>query len=124
MSADKQVGEFAFKAVTFTVTPGQASGVQIQANFEGTSTGFGHTLGTMTVLIAGDKHGRWEWCGANFPAVGCSLTGRAQGNFGDAGPNRWRTQGLLTVSDGQTRLVDGELDLVERSWTGRLFERG
>lgn len=124
MSKVIQIGEFSFKASTFTLRPGQAGGVILEVNLEGTSTGFGLTLGTLTALIAGQKHGSWEWCGANFPETGCGLTGRGQGSFGDAGPNRWRTRGLLTISDGHCCVIDGELDLATRCWTGGMFERG
>lgn len=124
MSNTRQIGEFAFKAVTFTFRPGRAGGVIVEGNFEGTSTGFGLTLGTMTVVIAGNKNGSWEWCGANFPEGGCSLTGSGQGTFGDGGANCWRTRGLLTISDGRSCVIDGELDLVGRTWNGRMFERG
>ncbi|MGQ0698850.1 MAG: hypothetical protein ACT4PZ_11490 [Panacagrimonas sp.] len=123
MNTAKQIGDFSFKAATFACTPGQAGGVLIQANCEGTATGFGLTLGTMTVSRSGQSCGTWTWCATNFPDSGVSVTGTGQGTLSDLGSNRWRTHGLLTISDGRTCVVDGELDLATRSWNGRLFER-
>lgn len=123
MSTENRIGEFTFKATSFTVVPGRAGTVSIQANFEGQSVGFGVTLGTMTLQRSGQSCGTWTWCATNFPDGGESLTGMAQGAVSDLGTHRWRTQGLLTLSDGRECLVDGELDLATRSWNGRLSGR-
>ncbi|MGQ0621965.1 MAG: hypothetical protein ACT4QA_18940 [Panacagrimonas sp.] len=124
MNTPRQIGDFSFKASTFTCTPVLAGGVLVQANFEGTATGFGMTLGTMTVSRSGQNCAAWTWCATNFPDIGAGVTGTGQGTLSDLGANRWRTQGLLTLSDGRASVVDGELDLATRSWNGRLFERG
>lgn len=119
----KQIGEFAFKAITFIVTPGLAGTVQMQATFEGSATGFGLTLGTMTVSCSGPGSGIWDWCGVNYPDSGECVSGTAQGHFNDRGAKRWHTRGVLTVSDGRSSVVDGEFDLTARTWNGRLLER-
>lgn len=123
MSASRQIGEFSFKIVTFVLTPGHAGTLRMQATLEGSTTGFGLTLGTMTVSCAGPGMGTWDWCGANYPDCGPCVTGTAQGHFNDTGAKHWHTRGLLTLSDGRASLVDGDFDLTARTWIGRLHER-
>jgi hypothetical protein len=119
----KQVGEFSFKAITFILTPGHAGTVQMQVTFEGSATGFGLTLGTMTVTCTGPDTGQWTWCAANYPDTGPGVNGSGQGQFRDVGSKRWHTRGLLCISDGCSCLVDGAFDLHARTWSGRLLER-
>lgn len=119
----KQIGEFGFKAITFILTPGQAGTVQMQVTFEGSATGFGLTLGTMTVSCTGPDTGQWSWCGANYPDTGPGVSGSGQGQFRDMGSKRWHTRGLISISNGCSCLVDGTFDLNARTWSGQLLER-
>ena len=123
MASGKQIGEFSLKATTFTITPGPAGSVLVQVNFEGPATGFGVVLGTMTAVSAGQKSGTWSWCAAAYLDNGDSVTGNGHGTFNSGGPNRWRTQGFIQISDGRTLASEGELDLATRMWSGKLFER-
>jgi hypothetical protein len=123
MASGKQVGEFSLKATTFTLTPGPAGSVLVQANFEGPATGFGTVLGTLTAASAGQKNGTWSWCAAAYLDNGDSVTGNGQGTFSSGGSNRWRTQGFIQISDGRIITSEGELDLATRTWSGKLLER-
>ncbi len=123
MASGKQTGEFSLKATTFTFTPGPAGSVLVQMNCEGSATGFGVVLGTLTAVSAGQKSGTWSWCSAAYLDNGDSVTGNGQGTFQSGGLNRWRTQGVVQISDGRMVGVEGELDLATRSWNGQLFER-
>ncbi|MGQ0621972.1 MAG: hypothetical protein ACT4QA_18980 [Panacagrimonas sp.] len=123
MATAKQIGEFSLKGITMTFSPGPAASTLVQVNLEGTATGFDFTAGTFTACSAGQKAGTWTWCAASYPDSGDSVTGRGEGVFSTAGANRWRTQGILTISDGRSCVLDGELELASRSWNGRMFER-
>lgn len=123
MATGQPIGEFSFKATSFTFTPGPAGSVLVQANFEGTATGFGTVLGTLTAVSAGQKSGTWSWCAAAYLDNGDSVTGNGQGVFQSDKPNHWRTQGVVAISDGRAIPIEGDLDLATRSWTGQLFER-
>lgn len=46
--AGKQIGEFTSKLTSITLSPGPAGSILIQGNAEGTATGFGQVLGTLT----------------------------------------------------------------------------
>lgn len=93
----------------------------MHVNFEGTATGFGVVLGTMTATSAGQKNGTWSWCSAAYLDNGDSVTGNGQGTYSSGGPNRWRTQGFIQISDGRTIRTEGELELATRVWSGKLF---
>lgn len=121
MSEIQAIGEFSFRAITFILTPGLAGTVQMQVTFEGSATGFGLTLGTMTVICTGPASGEWTWCAANYPDSGEGVCGSGKGSFKDLGAKHWRTRGLLTISDGRSALVEGEFDLNARTWNGQLF---
>ena len=57
MASPKAVGEFSFKAITVTYSPGPAGSVLAQVNWEGTATGFGAVFATAT-YVGGSQ--RWE----------------------------------------------------------------
>lgn len=116
-------GDFSFTATSFTVLPGPPGAVQMQVNFQGLCSSFGFTLGTMNLSRHGPSFGAWSCCIATFPEGADGLTGTAQGSVSSLAPNRWRTQGLATLSDGREFRVDGELDLGSRTWIGQLRPR-
>jgi hypothetical protein len=123
MAAGKPIGEYSLKATSLTLTPGPGGSVLVQANYEGTGTGFGTVLGTLTAASAGQKSGTWSWCAVAYLENGDSVTGTGQGSFQSDKPNHWQTQGIINISDGRTIALEGEIDLATRSWTGKLFER-
>lgn len=53
---------------------------------------------------------------------GDSIRGIAHGTQESSGVHKWRTRGIERLSDGRTVALEGEIDLAERSWTGKLFE--
>jgi len=122
MAGGKEIGEFSLKVTTLTYTPGPAGSILVQANCEGTATGFGAVLGTATFVSAGMKSATWSWCGAAYLDNGDSLTGNGQGTIESGGRHKWRSQGFNHLSDGRTVRIEGEIDLATRSWTGKLYE--
>lgn len=122
MSDDAPIGEFSFRAITFIMTPGHAGTVTMQVTFEGTATGYGLTLGTLTVTCSGPDCGQWTWCGANYLDAGEIITATGKGGFKDLGTTRrWHTRGLVNASNGHSALVEGDFDLNARTWVGRLL---
>jgi len=116
----KQLGEFSSKFTTLTISPGPAGSILIQGNAEGTATGLGTTITTATFV--GAKSGTYGSVGIAALDNGESLAGRGSGTFDTVGKHRWRTQGCLEMSDGRKVMTEGELDLANRSWNGRIFE--
>ncbi len=121
MAWGKQIGEFAFKFTSLTLTPGPAGSVLVQGNCEGPVTGFGTVLGTATFV--GRKSGTFSWCASAYLDNGEQPSGTGPGTFESIGIHRWRTQGFVQISDGRTVASEGEIDLSTRSWNGKLYEK-
>lgn len=124
MTTKQVITEVSLKASSFSFSPGPTGGVIVQANFEGTATGFGTVCGTMNASPAGQPSGTWDWCGVTYPETGDSLTGAAHGTFSKSGANRWATKGVLQISDGRVGQWEGELDLATRVWSGKVYSAG
>jgi hypothetical protein len=80
MASGKAIGEFSFKAITATHSPGPAGSVLDQVNWEGTATGFGAVFSTAT-YVGGPKNGTFSECGTAYLDNGDGLSGISQGNL-------------------------------------------
>ena len=118
--AGKQIGEFSFKFTTFVNIPGPAD-VLRQVTWEGAASGFG-TVFTTTTFSGSSKAGTFAEHGTAFMDNGDFLHGSGQGTYENIGKHRWKTAGFLQLSDGRRISTEGEIDLAERSWKGKLFE--
>jgi hypothetical protein len=114
--ADKQSGEYSFKVTSFTLTPGPTGSIPVQCNCEGTATGYGTVLGTLTAV--GGNSGTLTWCAQAFLENGDRRLITGSGTYESSGNNRWRTELVLQVSDGHRVLGAGEFDLASHSWSG------
>jgi hypothetical protein len=63
-AGNQQSGEYSFKFTSFTLTPGPGYSIVIQGNCEGTGTGYGTGLCTMTAV--GGNSGTVSWCARHF----------------------------------------------------------
>lgn len=121
MATIEAIGEFSFKAVTVTYSPGPAGSLLAQANWEGTATGFGAVFVTAT-YVGGPKGGTYSDCAAAYLDNGDALTVTGQGTTESVGKHRWRTLGFVQISDGRRLVSEGEIDLAARSWKGKISE--
>jgi|ERR1051326_1545746 hypothetical protein len=119
--APGKTGEYSLKSTSITVSPGPAGSTLSQVNFEGTATGFGAVLGT--AIFVGDKSGTYSWCAQAYLDSGETLSGNGPGTFESTARHKWRTRGIVTLSDGRALNTEGDIDLATRSWTGVLSER-
>ena len=119
--ASKASGEFSFKAITATYSPGPAGGVLSQVNWEGTVSGFGAAFGTAT-YSGGPKGGSYSMCGQVFMDDGDVLTSIGKGTYEAVGKHRWRTRSVTEISDGRRTRSEGEIDLASRSCKGTFSE--
>jgi len=120
MASGKVIGEYSLKFTSFTLTPGPAGSILIGGNYEGTATGYGTVLGTLTAV--GGKSGTLSLCGMNYLDSGDQVSASGSGAYDSIGKHRWRTQILVQVSDGRTVPIEGEVDLTSRSWNGKMFQ--
>ena len=120
MAKGKLQGEFSLKFTSLTLTPGPAASTVIQGNCEGSATGYGTVIGT--VAFVGGKSGTFSGCWAAYLDNGEQLSATEPGTYESSGKHRWRTQGVVHISDGISIVSEGEIDLATRSWTGKNFE--
>ncbi len=121
MNKGKQLGEIALKCTTLTVTPGPAGSPILTGNYEGSAPGLGTTV--VTGSFAGHHSGTFIAHGYSFGEDGETTHGTATGQYEKTALNRWRTSGILQRSTGETRIVEGEMDLATRTWTVRHYEK-
>jgi hypothetical protein len=121
MAKGKELADFSMNLTTITFSPGPGGSVLNEGNFEGTATGgFGTVAGTATFV--GGKSGTFSYCGTAWLDSGDELTSTGSGSYESSGKHHWQTQGVLQLSDGSTVVSEGEIDLAERSWTGKVSE--
>ncbi len=114
----KEIGEFSLKATSFTVGDGTFS-----ANWEGTATGFGDVVGTLTARgEPGAEFGTCSWRSASFLENGDQVQAAGEGTWRSIGKHRFQLRFVHAISDGRTVLADGVADMASRSFTGKLFD--
>jgi len=120
MAIGKEIGDFSFKS-TSTSYAEDGSGVQI--DLDGTATGYGTVLGTLSLRSEpGAKAGSCSWRGQGFLENGEIVVGAGEGNWEEIGKHQWRTRMVVTTSDGGTHASDGQLDLASRTLKGKMLE--
>ena len=114
----KEIGDFSLKATSFTVGDDSMS-----ANFEGTATGFGDVVGTLTARgEPGAEFGTCSWRSASFLENGDSSQAAGEGTWQKIGKHRFQIRFTHAISDGRTVLSDGVVDVASRSFNGKLFD--
>jgi hypothetical protein len=121
MASGKPIGEFSFKMINMTNTPGPAGSMLVQVNWEGPVTGFGVVYETAT-FVGGGKDGTFSLAGQGFLDNGEVLSGTGQGTYESKGKHRWSTASIIQISDGRRISSVGEIDLAARTWKGKNSE--
>jgi hypothetical protein len=119
----KKAAEFSLKStsVTYNEIPG---GGETEVNLEGTATGFGTVLGTLSLWADGPgaDSGRSSWVGSGYLENGEVVQGTGDGFFEKVGKHKWRVRSVVRVSSGALLLSDGVISLDGRSYKGMLTE--
>jgi len=125
MAVGKQYGEFMYKSTSVTHSATKTERL-VQANCEGTVTISGVThpsLGTLTAYVTPEaKSGRCSWVGVLYLNTGEEIHNTGEGTWEKIGAYKWRVRSFLYRSDGITRLLEGEVDLATRSYSGAAYE--
>jgi len=120
MAIGKQIGEFTLKAITSTYA---LEGNSVQVNLDGTATGYGTVLGTLTFRgEPGAKSGMLSWRGQGFLDNGANVAGFGEGTWEESGKHKWRTRLVVATTDGNVHASDGVLDLGTRTLSGKMLE--
>jgi hypothetical protein len=93
-------------------------------NMEGTVTGGwdGTVLLTMIATTPDIKNGTYTSSAAVYLEDGSIITGNGGGVFAALGGHKWQTNGVDLLSDGSRIAVEGEIDLANRSYNGKIYE--
>lgn len=125
MALGKQIGEFSLNMEACIYTPGPGQNYTAQVSFSGPVTGeiAGTHRGTLTVVTApGAKVGTYTYCGVTYRANGDAVALTSQGTSENIGNNKRRLRGVNLTSDDRIAAVEGEADVVEGTFTGKVFE--
>lgn len=120
MAIGKELGDFSLN-ITSSVFADDGSSVQVNA--DGTGSGFGTILGTLTFRgDPGAKAGLASWRGSGFLDNGDQVQGIGDGIWQEIGKHQWRIRAAVLISDGQILATDGTVDLASRSYKGKLLD--
>ncbi len=99
--------------------------VLLQGNCEGPATVREQpaTVLVTTTFVGGGKSGTYSSCSQVYLDDGEVVRADGSGSYESVGKHRWRTQGFVQSSTGDSAVNDGEIDLASRSWTGKLLEK-
>lgn len=124
MAISEPVGEFSLTSTGVTVIANPSGGGSNQVNVEGTATGYGTVVGTLTFQTdAPDAAGgSCTWAGQGYLEDGTSVGGAGQGVFTALGNHKWRVRLLMQISNGTLLVTDGEMSLDGRSYQGQICE--
>jgi hypothetical protein len=121
--ADKAM-EFSFKSTSITCAQLPDGGGVTHVNLEGTATGFGTVLGTLSFFAdtQGAAGGRTHWVGTAYLDNGDEVYGASHGVWEKSGKHKWRVRGTLPTSTGAVYQTDGVISLDGRTCKGALEE--
>jgi hypothetical protein len=124
MAIGEPVGEFSLTSTGVTVAATPDGGGSNAVNFEGTATGFGTVMGTLTFLSEAPdaKGGQVTWMGQGYLENGDRVGGAGNGVFEEIGNQKWRVRLCIAITDGSVILSDGEVHLDGRSYNGTIQE--
>jgi hypothetical protein len=122
MQKGKQLGEYSFKATSNRV---REDG-KLEINWEGTATGFGVVVATMTVTVGDGKSGQYDQYGISYRDDGTITTARHEsGEYKSIGKHKWATTGVIKIkADGRelTVVEEGTMELATKTWNGKVYE--
>ena len=125
MAVGKEIGAFDLTSTSVSLTPGKGHSVTAHVNYEGKVTGeiAGRVLTTMTIESADGKDGTYKICTRFFMHGGEVLDSKSEGETTSLGGLKWRVAGVGTQSSGRSTAIQGEVDLENHTYVGKLFER-
>jgi hypothetical protein len=118
MKKGKQLGEYSFKATSNRVREDD----KLEINFEGTVSGFGFVINTMTVTVGDGKRGRYDLREVSYRDDGTIATASSEkGEYNSTGKFKWDTTGVIKV-EGRAFIEEGTMELATKTWSGKYYE--
>lgn len=118
MQKGKQLGEYSFKSTSNRV---REDG-KLEINCEGTVTGFGFVVNTLTVTVGDGNSGQYDVHEVCYRDDGTIVTASSEdGVYKSIGKFKWATTGVIKA-DGRAFIEEGTMELTTRSWSGTFYE--
>jgi hypothetical protein len=122
MTKGKQLGEYSCKSNSHRI---REDG-KLEINWEGTATGFGVIISTMTVATG--EVGQYQSIGVAYLDDGTITSpSRGEGEYKSIGKHKWATTGMLKGEMGGREFIiveEGTVELVAATWhwSGKFYE--
>jgi hypothetical protein len=114
----KQLGDYSFKATFNRVRDDD----KLEINWEGTVTGFGFVVTTMTVTVGDGQTGQYSVHEVAYRDDGSIVSANSEGGtYKSTGKFKWATTGVIKA-DGRAFVEEGVMELAARTWIGRFYE--
>jgi hypothetical protein len=117
-----RLGQYSFKSNSSRV----CDDGKLEINWEGTATGFGVVISTMTVMVGDGKSGHYDQYGVSYRDDGTVTTSSNEsGEYKSIGTHKWATTGVLKIkADGRELIVieEGTMELATKTWNGNVYE--
>ncbi|MEM7542973.1 MAG: hypothetical protein AAF384_15510 [Pseudomonadota bacterium] len=125
MALGNEIGTFDMKSTSVTLEGSGGRVTNAEVNFEGDLSGEfkGFALATMSVNSKDGKDGTYKVTARCFMADGSIVDAVGEGTTTSAGGQKWTVAGIADTSDGRSTAVRGEIDLINRRYSGKMFER-
>jgi len=125
MAVGREIGQFEMKYTSVTLEPGKSGSVTLHVNFEGSSSGEFEceALATMTVDSRDGKDGDYKVSARCFMADGDIVDANGQGKTNYGEDHTWAVAGITEVSGERAYAIQGHINLKDRSFVGKMFER-
>ena len=120
------IGEFALNHTGNVYVKNDDGVVVGYVNYEGTATGYGTVMGTMSFPLpeSGATSGTCSWTAQGFPPDSAWTTSSGDGTWEQIeGRYAWKISlPVIEISNGTRIRTEGELDLEAKTLTGQMFE--
>jgi hypothetical protein len=120
------IGEFALNQTGNVYAKNDDGVVVAYVNYEGTATGYGTVMGTMSFPLpeGGATSGTCSWAAQGFPPDSAWTTSSGDGTWEQIeGRYAWKISlPVIEISNGTRIRTQGELDLEAKTLTGQMFE--
>lgn len=118
------VGEFAHRHIGNSYTARDGGGLVCTSNWEGVATGFGTVFGSLIFDVAdGAAGGSCRWIGQSFPEDSAFLNADGTGTWEQVeGAHSWTiSMPAIALSSGDRLRCEGSVDLVTRTFVGKMY---
>ncbi len=125
MAVGKEIGNFDMKSTSVTLEPGKGGSVRLHINFEGVSTGDleCEAIATMTVDSEDGKDGDYRISARCFLSNGEIMDANGHGKTTYGADHNWDVAGITEMQGHRGWAIRGDINLRDRTFVGKMYER-